>query len=138
MTYSNHTPAPRPDRAALATLVILQGLMLAALYTGTPPHPPQDIFLFALGPFLSAAVALGVAAIMLDGLETFWGRGLTLAAVGAALVSFGPQKWFAASFGDIWPAVGIAQICCAVLIGKLVGPVLPKRADDPANARNAG
>lgn len=128
MIRSESSRNTRVDRAALTVLVILQGLMLGALYTRTPPHPPLDIPLFALGPFLSAAIALGVAALVMDGIETGAGRGVTLLATVAALVSFGPQKWFVESFGAIWPAVVVAQIACTVLVVSTVGPILHGRS----------
>ena len=56
-------------RAALAILIVLQLIMLAALFAQTPPHPPVAVTPFALGPFLESSLAIAVA----------W-----------ALVSFGP------------------------------------------------
>ena len=124
MTSTDNT---RLDRAALAVLVILQTLMLAALYTRTAPHPPLEIPLFALAPFLSSAIALGVGALILDGTGSRAGRIATLIAVIGALVSFGPQKWFDSAIGQIWPAVGLAQLSCVLLIVRALAPMLRRR-----------
>lgn len=128
MTHPSTARPCRIDHAALAILIVLQVVMLAALYTRTEPHPPLSISLFALGPFLSAALALAVAAMILGGSESLAGRGATLAATTTALISFGPHKWFDASFAAIWPAVVLAQIACAVLIVRVFAPMLRGRA----------
>ncbi|MCB1422520.1 MAG: hypothetical protein KDJ69_08655 [Nitratireductor sp.] len=96
-------------RQGLVILAVLQLLMLAALYTRTEPHPPLVIPLFALAPFLSASIALAVAGLLVPG------RWLSVAASITALISFGPQKWFDASFPQIWPAVILAQIAVAMV-----------------------
>jgi len=116
MSHAEQPLNGRPDRAALLVLGILQGLMLAALYTRTPPHPPFEIALFALGPFLSAAIALCAAALALGGTDTRAGRVTSMIAALASVVSFGPHKWFAESFVQIWPAVVLAQAACALLL----------------------
>lgn len=100
-------------RAALAMLIVLQGVMLAALMTKTPPHPPLAVAPFALGPFLGASIAVAVAALVLEA-ETKAGVIASLLAIVLALVSFGPQKWFDPAIGRIWPAVFAAE---AALVG---------------------
>lgn len=110
----------RIETAALAVLIILQALMLAALYTRTEPHPPLAIPLFALAPFISASIALAVAALVLGPSETRLGRVATVCAVITALLSFGPQKWLDSSIAQIWPAVVLAQIACVFLIGRAI------------------
>ena len=104
------------DRAALAVLVVLQVAMLGALYTRTVPHPPVTIAPFALGPFISASIAMAVAALVLGGTATRGGTVVSLLAVVLALVSFGPHKWLDASIGQIWPVVGLAQVAAVVIL----------------------
>jgi len=128
MTQPPTTPTDRLDHAALAILIVLQALMLAALYTRTPPHPPLSIPLFGLGPFLSASVALAVAAMILGGRKSPAGRAATIAATAGALVSFGPHKWFDVTFGAIWPAVVLAEIACTILIARVLAPALRGRS----------
>jgi len=89
--------------------------------------------LFALGPFLSAALALAVVAMILGGSESFAEHGATLAAT-TALISFGPHEWFDASFAAIWPAVVLAQFACAVLIVRVFAPMLHGRARSAGQA----
>ena len=106
---------PKHCTAALAALIILQGVMLAALFTQTPPHPTLTIPLFALGPFLGAALAVGVAAIILGASTSNAGRGAAMLAAAMALISFGPQKWIDPSIGQIWPAILFGQIAVIVI-----------------------
>ena len=108
---------PRPDQAALAMLATLQTLMLAALYTGTPPHPPVAVAPFAIAPFLSVAIGTAFAAMVLSTHRA--GHALSGLAAVLALVSFGPQKYFDAAFPLIWPAVIAAQISTAFLVAKV-------------------
>ena len=108
------TPAS-PTTNALSALIILQLVMLTAMFTLTEPHPPRTIPLFAMGPFLGAAIALAVCAILSGSETTRTGRYLAIFATIAALLSFGPQKWFDPLFPQIWPAVIGAQICAVVI-----------------------
>lgn len=107
---------PRPAQAALAMLITLHALMLAALYTGTDPHPPIAVAPFAIAPFLSVSIGTALAAIILASHRA--GSILSLLASALALVSFGPQKYFDAAFPMIWPAVIAAQISVAFLIAQ--------------------
>lgn len=104
-------------QSALLILSVLQLLMLAALYTGTVPHPPLRVTPFALGPFISASTAIALAAMFSRSSKA----GLVMAAIAAstALVSYGPHKWFDPAFGDIWPAVITAQFAIVVIIQDL-------------------
>ncbi|WP_420324656.1 hypothetical protein [Mameliella sp.] len=105
-------------RAALATLFVLQAVMLGALYAGVSPHPPQAIPPFAMAPFLGAALGLCAAAYLtVDASRA--GSVLSALAVLAALVSFGPQKYLDPAFPQIWPAVITAQAACAALLAGL-------------------
>lgn len=104
----------RPQTAALGTLIILQGVMLAALFTKTAPHPPEVIPLGGMGPFLGAAMSAAMAAVVV-GPGSRAGHLLSLAACLLALVSFGPQKFFDPAFALVWPAVITAQIAVVSL-----------------------
>lgn len=111
---------PHPNQtstAALAVLIILQAVMLGALYAGIPPHPPATTPLFGIAPLLGASIAAAVAAILLGGTCSKPGRILSLLAAVMALISFGPQKYLDAQFGMIWPAVIAGQLACLALFG---------------------
>ena len=109
------TPAETQASAAILVLLVLTVVMLLALFSRTPPHPPLAVPPFALAPFLGASLALGAAALHL--LRGSARHGFTLAALFAltALVSFGPQKYFDAAFPQIWPAVVTAQLAIGAL-----------------------
>ena len=96
--------------AALAVLAILQTAMLLAMFAGVQPHPPVDVGIFAMGPFLAVAIAVASVAVWLR----TRGRGQMLAALTIllALLSFGPQKYADPAFPLIWPAVLTAQAAC--------------------------
>lgn len=117
------THSDRAARAALACLILLQAVMLAALFAGVAPHPPAATPLFAIGPFLGAALSAAVAALILGPGTSRAGRGLAGLAALAALVSFGPQKYFDPQFPLIWPAVLSGQAAAAVVLLAL----LPRR-----------
>lgn len=102
-------------RAALTIFIVLQGIMLAALFTQTPPHPPLKVEPFALAPFLAASISLAAAALVL-GAENRLGVLTAMLATLLALVSYGPQKWFDPVFGEIWPAVIVGQIAAAGVV----------------------
>jgi|SRR6056297_3587822 len=110
------TQNDRQALAALTTLILLQGIMLSALYAGIRPHPPVATPLFGIAPFLGASVSIAVSAMIVQPLASTAGRGLSLAAALMALVSFGPQKYLDAQFGLIWPAVVLGQLAAVVLI----------------------
>jgi len=105
--------------AGLSVLIIIQIIMIGAMFSQTQPHPPLFIPLFGLVPFLAASIAAAVAALVLGAKETRVGLIVTWAAAGMALLSFGPQKWFDPAIAQIWPAVLISQIAiCAILLSK--------------------
>ncbi|UUV05506.1 hypothetical protein [Ruegeria sp. YS9] len=101
--------------AALATLILLQGIMLSALYAGIRPHPPIATPLFGIAPFLGAAMSVALGAIIVQPLESRAGRIMSVLAALMALVSFGPQKYFDAQFGLIYPAVLLGQFAALVI-----------------------
>jgi hypothetical protein len=110
----------RTSTAALAVLIILQTVMLTALYAGVAPHPPVATPLFGIAPFLGASISAAVAAIILGGIPSRAGAALSLLTAAMALVSFGPQKYFDAQFGLIWPAVICGQIASLFVILNVV------------------
>ena len=115
----------KPTTAALATLTILQVIMLGSLYAHVAPHPPEATPLFGIAPLLGASVSAAVAAIVLGE-----GRAATLLGVLAAvlaLVSFGPHKYFDAQFPLIWPAVIAGQIAALTIFRQ----ALPRNAAAP-------
>lgn len=110
----------RPIAAALSVLIILQLVMLGALYAQVPPHPPATIPLFAIAPFLAVALATAVAALIVGPVAGRTGRALSLLAALMAMLSFGPQKYLDPQFPLIWPAVLAAQVAViAVFVGVL-------------------
>ena len=77
----------------LVVLIIVQLSMMWALFSGTPPHPPAEIPISGMGPFLGAAIAVAAAAL-LRGIESgVAGKMMTIVAVIMALLSYGPQKY---------------------------------------------
>lgn len=100
----------RPMQAALLILAMLQALMLLALLAGLAPHPPRVTPLFAMGPFLSASIAIAVAGIVLTGTPGRFPAFVSALAALLALVSYGPQKWIDPAIPEIWPAVLLGQV----------------------------
>ncbi|MGI9350024.1 MAG: hypothetical protein ACR2O3_00560 [Rhizobiaceae bacterium] len=110
--------------AAVATLIILQVVMLAALFAGTRPHPPEIIPLFGIAPFLAVSLSAAASAIVFRVTATNTGRVFCVLAALLALLSFGPQKYLDPQLGLIWPAVVVAQLAAIVLIYKAFRPHL--------------
>ena len=108
-------------RTALSALILLQLVMLSALYAGIAPHPPVATPLFGMAPFLAASFAVAFSAILLGPLSGRAGRILSGLAVVLALVSFGPQKYFDAQFSLIWPAVISGQIAAITVLVQIFG-----------------
>lgn len=106
----------RPATASLASLIILQLVMLAALFALSVPHPPAAIPLFGIAPFLGASLSVATAAIIVGPVSTKAGRVLSVCAALMALLSYGPQKYFDPQFSLIWPAVIAGQIAALALI----------------------
>lgn len=119
----------RTSTAAMSMLIILQAVMLSALYAGVPPHPPAATPLFAIAPFLGASLGAAVAALVLGVNTSRAGNALSLIATAMALVSFGPQKYVDAQFGLIWPAVIAGQLACLAIVWNVASGLLaPKSA----------
>ena len=68
------TQSDRQTSAALVTLIMLQVIMLSALYAGIRPHPPVATPLFGIAPFLGASVSVARAALILQPLASATGR----------------------------------------------------------------
>ena len=117
--------AENAGRPCLMILAVLQLLMLGALYTKTPPHPPLEVAIFALAPFISASIALALAACMMTKGKT--ASLVSLLACLTALVSYGPHKWFGPSIGSIWPAVLLAQVAILAIVFQLFDEFRSKR-----------
>lgn len=122
----------RQTLAALATLIILQLIMLSALYAGVPPHPPAATPLFGIAPFLGASVSIALSAIIAGPTASPGGRSLAGLAALMALVSFGPQKYLDAQIALIWPAVVLGQIAAIVVLLRVLSSLLRSgKADSP-------
>lgn len=107
--------------AALSALIVLQLIMLSALYAGIKPHPPVATPLFGIAPFIGASVATALASMMLTP-QSRAGRILAVLAALMAAASFGPQKYFVPEFPLIWPAVVCGQVAIiAVIVDAFAG-----------------
>ena len=111
MTNPNNSNAA----ACLAVLIVLQVVMLGALYAQIPPHPPATIPFFGIAPFLGASLAAAAAALILGPLKSRAGRMVSLATALLGLITFGPQKYFDEQFFLIWPAFLTGQFAVIVL-----------------------
>lgn len=129
----------RPVMAALASLVILNLMLLVFLLAGVQPSPPVTTSLFGMGPFLGANLAAGVSALILlpalDARHAAHTPGTALACrvligltVVLALVSFGPHKLFNPMLPLIWPALAVAWVAVLTLVVRLVPMLLRSRA----------
>ena len=109
-----------PVAAAILVILVLTSVMLLALYSRTEPHPPLEVPLFAIGPFLGAFLAIGAAAIYLVRRGARYGGILAVLFALLALMSFGPQKYFDPGFSRVWPAVITVQIAVIVIVGRSI------------------
>ncbi len=121
---------PRPLRAAVATLAILQVIMLSTLLAGVPPHPPASTPIAAMGPMLAAAIAVCIAAWNMAE-SALPARALAGLAAVFALISFGPQKYVDPAFPAIWPAVLTAQASILTIFVQIM-PARSKARPVPA------
>jgi len=108
-------PMNRPAAAMLAALIVLQLVMLGALFAGVAPHPPATIPLFGIAPFIAVSLSVAVAAIVVGPIETIYGKSLSVLAGLLALLSYGPQKYLDPQFASIWPSVVFGQITVLAL-----------------------
>ena len=117
-----HQDASRTPRAlalgSLSGLVVLKLVMLGALYSRTPPFPPDF-----LSPFIGATLAVAALAAVLLLSRSRHALIPSLAFAAAALLSYGPHKlypgnhpFFFAQSASTYPAI----IVGSVLIGTLV------------------
>ena len=132
------THPDRPALAALATLILLQAIMLSALYAGIRPHPPVVTPLFGIAPFLGASMSVALSAMIVRPLESPAGRSLSVLAAVMALVSFGPQKYFDAQFALIWPAVILGQVAALVIFAQILKAVRFKAQPGQIDRQIAG
>ncbi|KCV82718.1 hypothetical protein ATO10_03892 [Actibacterium atlanticum] len=125
------TPIKHPiSVAALSALIVLQLIMLSALYAGIKPHPPVATPLFGIAPFIGASVATALGAMLLTP-QTRAGKGLAVLAALMAAASFGPQKYFVPEFPLIWPAVICGQVA---IISTIVATFSPASEEITAPA----
>lgn len=116
------TEFDKAARAGLTVLIILQVVMLAALFADVSPHPPRAIPLFAMAPFLAASMGAAAAALILGPRASIAGRATMLLAAAGGLLSYGPQKWLDPAIGEIWPAVLAGQIAAIVCVAAALLP----------------
>ena len=114
MTQTIPAIQTRRAAAALVALIVLQGIMLSALYAGISPHPPVAPPLFGIAPFIGASLATAGAALIMG--QGAAGRWLSILAALLALVSFGPQKYFDPQITLIWPSVLAGQVAAVTLL----------------------
>ena len=132
------TPSDRHTKAALATLILLQAIMLSALYADVRPHPPEATPLFGIAPFIGASMSIALAALIVGPLTDRTGRGLSLLAALTALVSFGPQKYLDSQFGLIWPAVILGQVAALVVFARVLASARAGSRGPEAMSPSAG
>ncbi len=131
------THSDRHTYAALATLIVLQLIMLSALYAGIKPHPPIATPLFGIAPFLGASVGIALWAAIVQPLASTAGRSLSVLAALLALVSFGPQKYFDSQFALIWPAVLLGQMSALVIFVQVFGAISARSEVSVASSASA-
>jgi hypothetical protein len=120
----------RPTAAALAVLIVLQVIMLTALYAAVPPHPPVSTPMFGMAPFIGAGLSAAVSALMMGSVNSGGGRVLSGLAMVLALISFGPQKYLDEQIALIWPAVVAGQLAAGVIFVRIARAVLQKKVSD--------
>ncbi len=131
------TQSKRYCFAALCSLIMLQLIMLLALFAGLEPHPPKVTPLFGIAPFLGASMSLAISAMIVRPLDHTAGRCLSVTAALTALVSFGPHKFLDAQFALIWPAVILGQLAAFTVIAQVLLAAWQRRCNDPKNPSHA-
>ena len=102
--------------AAILVLLTVTAVMFLSLVTKTAPHPPLDVPLFAMVPFIGASLAIGLAALYLVRRGRSGGLAVALLFALTGLVSYGPQKLLDPNLARIWPAVIVAQAAILVVL----------------------
>jgi hypothetical protein len=95
---------------SIAGLAALKLTMLAALFAGVPPHPPQE-----LAPLFGSALALSVLSVALIQARSRWFLAPTAVVAVESLVSYGPHKLFVGQSVAIYPAVLVGSALVLVL-----------------------
>lgn len=70
-------------------MAILKVVMLAALFTQTPPHPPLEF-----APLFGASLALGALCVTLVYMRSRWFVAPVILIILESLLSYGPQKLY--------------------------------------------
>ena len=113
--------------AAIVALLVLTSVMLLAMFSRTQPHPPLDVGIFAMGPFLATSLAIGAAACGLVLSGTRFAVATTLLFALTALVSYGPQKYVDPAIAQTWPAVIIAQFSLLIIFGWIAYGIIGRK-----------
>lgn len=98
--------------SSLLGLIIINGVMLGALFAQVPPNPPGKV-----GPYIGATLSLAVISLALN----FWRNRigyLSAIIVGLmCLLALGPQKFFLESTSlSLSPVIILGSILAVVLI----------------------
>ncbi len=97
--------------SSLAGLILLNGVLLGALWAQVQPHPPARV-----GPFIAASLSLAVLSIPLVWWRNKIGYTISIIVGLLGLVSFGPHKIFAGSAGQLFPAIMVGTVLSVALI----------------------
>ena len=98
--------------SALAGLVILEGVLLGALWAQVQPHPPARV-----GPFIAASLCLAVVSIPLVWWRNKIGYIISIIVGVLGLVSFSPLKFFYdESAGQVLPVIMVGTVLVVALI----------------------
>ncbi len=99
--------------SALAGLILLEGVLLGALWAQVQPHPEAR-----LGPFIAASLSLAIVSIPLVWWRSKIGYTTSIIVGLIGLVSFGPQKFFTEpeSAVQVFPAIIVGTVLSVVLI----------------------
>ena len=97
--------------SSLTGLFFLNGVLLGSLWAQVQPHPPARV-----GPFIAASLSLAVLSIPLVWWRNKTGYTISIIVGLLGLVSFGPQKLFTASAGELFPAILVGTVLSVALI----------------------
>lgn len=101
---------------ALAGLAVLKVVMLAALFTQTPPYPP-----LAFVPLFGASLALSVFVVAMVYAGSRWFVVPVVLVILESLLSYGPQKLypgessFFAQTAAVYPAIFVGSVFILIL-----------------------